>query len=86
MAAGVPVVASRRGSLPEVAGDAAVLVDATDVDGFANAIERVVRDQPYAQDLAARGVARAAQFSWAQTAAAARRAYVDAIARRRERS
>ena len=86
MAAGVPVVASRRGSLPEVAGDAAVLVDATDVEGFAQAIARVVREQPYAQDLAARGVARAAHFSWAKTAAAARRAYVDAIARRRERA
>ena len=86
MSAGVPVVASRRGSLPEVAGDAAVLVDATDVPGFANAIERVLRDQAFAQDLAARGVARAAHYSWAHAAAAARRAYVDAIARRRERA
>jgi glycosyltransferase involved in cell wall biosynthesis len=85
MSAGVPVVASNRGSLPEVAGDAAVLVDAMDVAGFARAIERVVHDEAHAQDLTTRGLARAASFSWARTAAAARRAYADAIARRRER-
>jgi glycosyltransferase involved in cell wall biosynthesis len=85
MSAGVPVVASTRGSLPEVAGDAAVLVDAMDVAGFARAIERVVHDKAHAQDLSMRGLARAATFSWARTAAAARRAYADAIARRRER-
>ena len=86
MAAGVPVVASNRGSLPEVAGDAAVLVDAMDVAGLAHAIERVVHDRAYAGDLSARGLARAACFTWTRTATAARRAYLDAIARRRERA
>jgi alpha-1,3-rhamnosyl/mannosyltransferase len=86
MSAGVPVVASRRGALPEVAGDAAVLVDAMDVEGFARAIERVVHDEAHARDLTERGRARAAHFSWARTAAAARRAYGDAMARRRERA
>jgi glycosyltransferase involved in cell wall biosynthesis len=86
MTAGVPVVASTRGSMPEVAGDAAVFVDPTDVDGFAHAIERLLEDERHAQDLAARGVARAAHFSWRRTAAAVRRAYLDAIARRRERA
>jgi glycosyltransferase involved in cell wall biosynthesis len=86
MAAGVPVVASNRGSLPEVAGDAAVLVDAMDVAGLANAIERVVHDEAYAQDLASRGLERAASFTWIRTAAAARRAYLDAIVRHRERA
>ena len=85
MAAGVPVVASRRGSLPEVAGDAAVFVDPADVDGLAQAIERVLHDEPHAHDLVGRGLARAAHFSWARTAAAVRRAYLDAVARRRER-
>ena len=86
MAAGVPVVASNRGSLPEVAGDAAVLVDAMDVAGLAHAIERVVHDPAHAEDLATRGLARAACFTWRRTASAARRAYVDATARRRERA
>jgi glycosyltransferase involved in cell wall biosynthesis len=85
MAAGVPVVASNRGSLPEVAGDAAVLVDAMDVAGLADAIERVVTDDGHAQDLAARGLARAAAFTWDRTAVAVRRAYTGAMARRRER-
>jgi glycosyltransferase involved in cell wall biosynthesis len=86
MAAGVPVVASTRGSMSEVAGDAAVFVEPTDVDGLSQAIERLLEDEHHAQDLAARGLARAAQFSWARTAAAVRRAYLDAMARRRERA
>jgi glycosyltransferase involved in cell wall biosynthesis len=86
MAAGVPVIASTRGSLPEVAGDAAVLVDATDVPGLATAIERLVHDEAHARDLASRGLARAASFSWTRTAEAVRLAYQDAIARRRERA
>ena len=86
MAAGVPVVASNRGSLPEVAGDAAILVDAMDVAGLAAAIERVVHDPAYARDLATRGLQRAACFTWTRTAAAARGAYQAAIVRRRERA
>jgi alpha-1,3-rhamnosyl/mannosyltransferase len=86
MSAGVPVVASNRGSLPEVAGDAAVLVDAMDVDGLARAIDRALHDEAHARDLAARGLARASSFSWERTAAATRRAYVAAMARRRERA
>jgi alpha-1,3-rhamnosyl/mannosyltransferase len=85
MAAGVPVIASNRGSLPEVAGDAAVLLDALDVDGFANAIQRALQDEPHARDLASRGLARAACFSWERTATAVRRAYTGAVARRQER-
>jgi alpha-1,3-rhamnosyl/mannosyltransferase len=86
MSAGVPVVASNRGSLPEVAGDAAVLVEAMDSDSLAGAIERVLHDDEHAAALAGRGLTRAATFSWTRTAAAARHAYVDAIKRRRERS
>jgi glycosyltransferase involved in cell wall biosynthesis len=85
MAAGVPVVASNRGSLPEVAGESAVLVDAMDVDGLARAIERVLSDEAHARDLIARGLERSAAFSWQRTAAAARRAYLDAIEHRRGR-
>ncbi len=83
MAAGVPVVASNRGSLPEVVGDAGALVDARDAKALAAAIVHTVEDEAYARACAERGLARAATFSWARTAAAMRRTYCAAAERRR---
>src|SRR5439155_1145789 len=68
MACGAPVIASTTGALREVAGDAAVLVDPHDVPGWAGAITRVGADAALRADLRARGMARAAQFSWSETA------------------
>lgn len=68
MACGAPVVCSDRASLPEIVGDAAVLVDATDIDALASAILRVVSDARLQEDLRSRGLARAAMFSWEATA------------------
>lgn len=64
MTAGVPVVASTAGALPEVAGDAAVLVDPGDGDGLAAALVEVVHDDGERQRLVALGRARAAAFTW----------------------
>ena len=82
MAAGVPVIASNRGSLPEVIGDAGTLLDALDVDGFAAAMDRIARDRAWARDRGAAGLARAASFTWRATALRLRKAYLDAVARR----
>ena len=68
MACGVPVVTSNVSSMPEVAGDAAVLVDPRDVDGLASAIARVSGDEALRASLRAAGIARARQFSWETTA------------------
>ena len=68
MACGVPVVTSNVSSMPEVAGDAAVLVDPRDVDGLASAIARVLGDAALRASLRAAGIARARQFSWETTA------------------
>ena len=68
MACGVPVVCSNRSSLPEVAGDAALLCDPNDVGMLAHAIEQALADQDLRASLRQRGLARAAQFSWEQTA------------------
>jgi len=68
MAAGVPVVAANRGALPEVLGDAGVLVDAQDAAGMAAAIARVLDDDGFASACAAKGVQRARQFRWRETA------------------
>jgi len=68
MTLGVPVVASRRGSLPEVLGDAGQLVDATDVQGFADALDRLLRDSAFATACGAKGVDRSRQYRWARAA------------------
>jgi len=68
--AGVPVVAARAGSIPEVAGDAALLVDSGDALVLAGAINRVLTDHATRTDLVARGRDRLLRFSWSQTARA----------------
>jgi glycosyltransferase involved in cell wall biosynthesis len=64
MAAGVPVVASNGGALPEVLGDAALLPDPADVDAIADALARVLGDDALRSALVARGHERAARYSW----------------------
>jgi glycosyltransferase involved in cell wall biosynthesis len=68
MAAGAPVVASRVGAIPEVAGDAALLVDAAQPAALAEAIEAVLADRGLRAQLVERGRARARAFSWEATA------------------
>jgi alpha-1,3-rhamnosyl/mannosyltransferase len=75
MACGTPVVCSNRSSLPEVAGDAALLCDPQDVEALARAIEQALTDRDVRAVLQQRGLARAAQFSWDQTAQQTLRAY-----------
>jgi glycosyltransferase involved in cell wall biosynthesis len=68
MARGTPSVVSIASSLPEVAGEAAVPVDPRSVAGLAEAMERVINDRDLAARLSAAGRARAATFSWDETA------------------
>ena len=68
MACGTPVVTSNVSSLPEVAGDAAILVDPYRVGQIAEAMQRVLADGTLAGELRAKGMERAEQFSWERTA------------------
>jgi glycosyltransferase involved in cell wall biosynthesis len=68
MAAGVPVVCSHATAIPEVAGDAAVYFDPRDVEDMASKMALVSGDDRLRDDLAARGRARAASFSWERAA------------------
>jgi glycosyltransferase involved in cell wall biosynthesis len=69
-AAGLPVLTSNVSSLPEVAGDAAELVDPDDTEAIAEALERMLQDRDLLDNLAAAGVARVSAFTWEATARA----------------
>jgi glycosyltransferase involved in cell wall biosynthesis len=78
MQCGVPVIASNTSSLPEVVGDAGILLDPTDLDALCQAMLRVHQDAALRAELASRSLARAGAFTWercvAQTVAAYRAA------------
>ena len=75
LASGTPVVTSNVSSLPEVAGDAAVLVDPYDPQAIADGIYRVLTDEELRRDLRRKGLARARQFSWEQSVRRVREIY-----------
>jgi glycosyltransferase involved in cell wall biosynthesis len=82
MTLGVPVVASDRGALPEVLGDAGPLVDPATDGALASAIERLVDDGAFAATCASKGVERSRKFSWDAMARGVFAAYQRAIERR----
>ena len=68
MACGVPVVAANRASLPEVVGDAGLLIEPDDLDGVADAVTRIIADPALREDLRQRGLKRASEFTWERSA------------------
>lgn len=68
MACGAPVITSNRTALPEVAGEAAILVNPEKADELADAIVRVLEDRTLRAELKARGFERARQFTWERAA------------------
>jgi glycosyltransferase involved in cell wall biosynthesis len=68
MACGVPVIASNASSLPEVVGEAGLLVDPRDVDALAGAMTAVLSDEDLRARLRQKGIAQAKRFSWEKTA------------------
>jgi glycosyltransferase involved in cell wall biosynthesis len=75
MTLGCPVVTSSTSSLPEVAGDAALLVNPNSVEELAVALEQVISDRSLRQSLIEKGYHQAAKFSWAHTAKSTLEAY-----------
>ncbi len=82
MAVGLPVIASRRGALPEVVGDAGVLVDPLDDVAFAAAIDALLADPQRRATHADLGVERAREFNWADSASRLMTAYRAALERK----
>lgn len=81
MAWGVPVVTSHRSALPEVAGDAALLVDPCDVEAIAAALARLATEEDLRRQLIARGRRRAADFTWEAAVAKTWTVYGELLAR-----
>lgn len=79
MACGAPVVASNTTSIPEVVGDAALLEAPQDVESLAAAVRRVLDEPELATTLRAKGLARAATFTWERTAAGLSAAIASAL-------
>jgi glycosyltransferase involved in cell wall biosynthesis len=77
MASGTPVVTSNVSSLPEVAGDAAVLVDPYDAVAIKEGIQRILTDPAFAAELRAKGLQRAREFSWERSVARTREIYLE---------
>ena len=83
MSCGVPVVASARSSIPEVVGDAGVLVDPDDAAATAEALNAVLKNELWRCELGARALARAQTFTWRHTAEATCELLVEVAGRRR---
>ena len=83
MQAGVPVVATRAGSLPEVLGDGALLVDPGDHDGLASALDACLADDAVRARLVAAGTAWSARFTWERCGAGLEALYRAAAGARR---
>lgn len=81
MACGTAVVGSTRPAIPEIAGDAALLVDPYDVDAIAGAMRNVLVDDVLRDRLGRAGQLRSTAFDWAETARLTRAALTDAIRR-----
>jgi glycosyltransferase involved in cell wall biosynthesis len=79
MSHGTPVACSDRWSLPEVAGDAALLFDPDDQEAVTGALRRLLEDRELATRLGAAGVERARGFTWERTARGTLAAYGRAI-------
>jgi len=81
MASGTPVVTSNVSSLPEVVGDAALLVDPRDAEAIAGAVQRILTDNDLRRSLVQKGLGRAHEFSWERSVRRIRDVYMEAGAR-----
>jgi len=79
MAAGCPILASNRGSIPEIMGQAGIEFDAQDESSVADAISKLAYDEKLRQNLIKRGFSRVKDFSWEKTAKETYEAYLDII-------
>ena len=75
MSVGVPVIVSNRGALPEVIGDAGIVIDPTRTDDLAKAMLRILSDKPFVSTCIKKGFNQASKFTWAESAESLLRTY-----------
>jgi glycosyltransferase involved in cell wall biosynthesis len=80
MASGTPVITSNLSSLPEVVGDAALLIDPYDASAIADAMRRVLLDSDLRENLRQRGLQRVSEFSWERSVRRVREIYEEVLA------
>ena len=83
MACGVPVITSNTSSLPEIVGDAGVMVDPLDETALASAISRVLNDSALRDNMIKNGIKRAEEFSWEKTAEKSMQIYQKLLAKQK---
>jgi glycosyltransferase involved in cell wall biosynthesis len=81
MATGVPVLTSNTSALKEVAGDAAFLVDPSDVESIAAGLRRLIQDQSLRDELTRKGLARNKEFTWGKAVQQTWNVYQELIGR-----
>lgn len=79
MACGCPVITSNTSSLPEVVGNAGIMVDPKDIEGFAEAIYNVLTDDSLKKELSKRGLKRAKKFTWERCAKETLKVYKEVL-------
>jgi glycosyltransferase involved in cell wall biosynthesis len=79
LACGTPVVGSDAASIPEVVGDAGILLPPDDAEGMAGALIQLATDDGFRAELSRRALAQAARFSWEHTARETLAAYQDVV-------
>jgi glycosyltransferase involved in cell wall biosynthesis len=84
MACGTPVIASRAASIPEVLGDAGLLLDPLDVSAWTDAIVNVINDDDRRSVMRSKGLARATEFTWSRTARLMLQMYQAAVRHQRD--
>ncbi len=79
MACGTPVIASNVFSIPEIVGDAGILVDPLNIDGFTEAMYNILVDEDLQKELSEKGIKRSKLFTWERTARETSRVYKEAL-------
>jgi glycosyltransferase involved in cell wall biosynthesis len=79
MACGTPVITSNRGSLPEVVGDAALMVDPLNTEEIKTAMRRIYQEPTLASHFAIKGLERSRKFRWEETAQLTLKVYRQAL-------
>lgn len=79
MSCGCPVITSNTSSLPEVVGDAGIMIDPVDVDSLTESMHKIITDNDLKKELSKKSLERAKLFNWKKTAKETWKVYEDVL-------